>query len=294
MIYKFLICFLVATFLSSAQNVETYIYAVKGLDTLKLDVYSPANLNITSKLPVVIWMHGGSFSGGQRDDLSSVNFMNYVTSKDYIGVSISYRLLRKGMKTGFGCDCPTQDKLFTFASASEDFLDATAYIFENAKHLNVDTNKVIAVGSSAGAETVLSAVFMKSYYLENASTYDHIKFSGVLSFAGALVDVNYITESNAVPMAMFHGTEGQIIPFETGPHHNCSKERKGYLVLDGSKTISSRLDQLQMSYYLNKVVGGKHEISEIPFNQLDRVFDFFNDTVLNSELIQTKKIVFKN
>lgn len=294
MMYKFLICFLVTSLFASAQNVATYSYAVKGLDTLKLDVYTPVNLNKTSKLPVVIWMHGGSFSGGQRDDSSSVNFMNYVTSRNYIGVSMSYRLLRKGMKTGFSCDCPTQDKLFTFASAAKDFLDATAYIFENANQLNIDTSKVIVAGSSAGAESVLSAVFMKSYYLENALQYDHIKFSGVLSLAGALVNVNYISEKNAVPVAMFHGTEDQVVPFETGPHHNCSKERKGYLVLNGSKTISSRLEQLQMSYYLQKVVGGKHEISEIPFNQLDRVFDFFNDTVLNSELIQTKKIVFKN
>jgi acetyl esterase/lipase len=292
--YKFLISFFIVSLYSTAQNVTTFTYAVKGLDTLKLDVYSPEHIEQNVKLPVVIWMHGGGFSSGMRNNFATVSFMNYLTNKGYIGVSISYRLLRKGAKTGFGCDCPTQDKLFTFASAAKDFLDATSFIIANAEDLTIDLNKIIAGGSSAGAEAVLSALFMKAYYLENASLYDHIKFAGVLSLAGALVDVKYINESNAVPTVLFHGTEDKIVPFGIAAHHNCSEKRKGYLLLHGSQMISNRLDTLQTSYYLQKVIGGTHEISEIPFNHLDRVFEFFNRTVLNLELIQTKKTIFKD
>ena len=135
---------------------------------------------------------------------------------------------------------------------------------------------------------------MKDYFIEDTSNYDHIIYAGLISLAGALVDADYIIESNAIPTVMFHGTKDQLVPFATAAHHYCSKEQKGYLVLNGSETIAMQLDNLQTSYYFHKVVGGGHDIANIPFDQLDRVFEFLNRTVLNSELIQTKKTIFKD
>ena len=39
--------------------------------------------------------------------------------------------------------------------------------------------------------------------------------------------------------------------------------------------IVEKLKKLDKSYYLYKVVGGKHELSNIPFDHLNNVFSFF-------------------
>lgn len=277
-----------------SQNKSTFTYAIKGLDTLKLDVYSPQKIEKNDSLPVLLWMHGGGFSGGTRDNINhEQKLAEYVTTKGYIGVSISYRLLRKGTETGFGCNCLKTDKLETFKQAATDYLDAAKFLLDNKTALQIDPTKIIAGGSSAGAEAILSAVYMKPFYIDSLEQYSHIKFAGVFSLAGALVNAEYITKNNALPTVLFHGTDDNLVPFGSAPHHYCEPERAGYLLLDGSETIIQKLDALEKAYYFHKVIGGRHELSSIPFDQLDTVFDFFDKTVIQSEIIQTKKIVTK-
>jgi acetyl esterase/lipase len=287
LILPFLILFVLDV---SAQTKITYTYAIKGVDTLKLDVYTPRIINKTETLPVLLWMHGGGFAGGTKDNKDEQELCEYAANNGYISVSISYRLLRKGTETGFGCDCPKQDKLNTFKQASIDYLDAANYIVNNSEKLRIDTTKIIAGGSSAGAEAILNAVYMKEYFVEDLSSYDRIDFAGVFSLAGAVVNADYITNENALPTALFHGTDDNLVPFGTAPHHYCDPSKPGYIILDGSETISKKLDELGASYYFYKVIGGKHELSSIPFDQLNAVFSFFDKTILNSEIIQTKII----
>ncbi|WP_397364667.1 alpha/beta hydrolase [Olleya sp. R77988] len=268
---------------------KTLTYAIKGLDTLKMDVYTPKNIKASDSLPVIIWMHGGGFANGTRGGTDEKNIAEFATSKGYIGVSISYRLLRQGKKSGFGCNVSKEDKLFTFNQAVLDFLDATNFIYQNSNMLQVDTTKIIAAGSSSGAETALNAVYMKSYFLSNSTSYKNIKFAGVISFSGALLDIDFLTKENAVPTVLFHGTEDKTIPFGTAPHQNCSPNKSGYIILDGSNTIAEKLTNLESSFYFNIVKNGNHDAANVHVEDLDAVFDFLDKTVINTEVIQTKK-----
>ncbi len=277
----------------SQVKMTTYTYAIKGLDTLQMDVYSPKNLKKTDSVPVLLWMHGGGFVGGDRKFPSEVKLAQLAAENGYLGVFISYRLTRKGQLTGFGCDCPKSEKLLTFKNAAIDFLDAANFILQNKVMLGADTTKIIAGGSSAGAEGMLNAVYMREYFVDDLKPYQNIKFAGVFSLAGAVVNADYITLANALPSAFFHGTDDNLVPFGSAPHHLCAPTRVGYLMLDGSATIVDKLKKLEKPYYLYKVLGGKHELSSIPFDHLDEVFSFFNDTVFNKETIQTVKIVEK-
>src|SRR5690606_18226398 len=128
-IYYLLLCSFSLGF--SQVNVTTHIYAVKGLDTLKMDVYTPKKMKKNDSIPVLLWMHGGGFVGGSRSYPSEVKLAELAAEKGYLGISISYRLTRKGQPTGFGCDCPKTDKLLTFKNAAIDFLDAAKFIYEN-------------------------------------------------------------------------------------------------------------------------------------------------------------------
>ncbi len=279
--------------LLSAQKKTTHIYAIKGKDTLRMDVYTPKNIDVNTKLPVLLWMHGGGFSIGARDSKEDAKLCADATKYGYIGVSISYRLLRKNVETQFGCACPKEDKMETFKQAAIDYLDAAAYIVDNANLLQVDASKIIAGGSSAGAESILNAAYMRTFFIKNLPKYEKVKFAGIFSVAGAVVNANYITKSNALPSVLYHGTDDNLVPFANMPHHLCAPERPGYLMLDGSKVIVDKLDTLEMPYYFNIVKGGKHEIAAIPFKDLEKVFKFFDQTILKNEIIQTKVLKTK-
>lgn len=284
---------MLGTAMYSQPNVTTYIYSIKGIDSLKLDVYRPTDMDFEKPLPVILWMHGGGFYAGDRNYPSEVKLAEIAAQNGYLGISMSYRLTRKDKPGGFGCDCPKADKLATFKHAAVDFMDAAKFIQDNHEILGADVSKIIAGGSSAGAEGMLNAVYMREYFIEDLKRYEKIKFAGIISLAGAVVNADYITKNNALPSVFFHGTADNLVPFGSGAHHRCKPEKKGYLILDGSATIVDKLVALDVPYYFHKVVGGKHESSTIPFDNLHDVFDFFNKTVFNNEIIQTVKILKK-
>ncbi|MFV0566699.1 MAG: alpha/beta hydrolase [Flavobacteriaceae bacterium] len=277
----------------SAQTKTTYTYAIKGGDTLKMDVYTPKRIKKTDSLPTLLWMHGGGFSGGARDYKDDAQLCEYMAQNGYIGISISYRLLRKGTETGFGCNCTKADKLETFKQAAIDYLDAAAYVVAHAKDLQVDPTKIIAGGSSAGAEGTLNAVFMREFFANDLEKYNNVTFAGIFSCAGAVVNAEYINAENAIPSVFFHGTDDNLVPYATASHHFCKPKKPGYLILDGAQTIVGKLQGFETPYYLNVVKGGRHEISAIPFNDLDKVFGFFEQTIINKEVVQTTIIKTK-
>ena len=276
------------------STVTTFTYAIKGSDTLKLDVYSPQEIKKNDSLPVLLWMHGGGFRGGSRSYPSEVQLAEFAVKNGYIAISMSYRLTRKDQLSGFGCDCHKDDKLLTFKLAAIDYLDAAKFIYDNSELLGADTTKIIAGGSSAGAEGMLNAVYMREYFIDDLKKYEDVKFAGVFSLAGAMVNADYISKDNALPSVFFHGTADNLVPFASAAHHLCKPQRKGYLILDGSSTIVDKLVALEMPYYFYKVIGGKHELSAIPFDQLDEVFEFFNQTIFKGEILQTVRIIRKS
>ena len=99
--------------LSQEVQKSSHLYAEKDGQRLELDVYQTANPTGVAR-PVLIWVHGGGFSGGKRDNNMEVRLMEAVAKQGYVGVSITYRLLRKGEATGFSCDCPRSEKIKSY------------------------------------------------------------------------------------------------------------------------------------------------------------------------------------
>lgn len=63
-------------------------------DCLYLNVWTPASSSIKSKLPVMVWIHGGGFTGGSGS--SPQNFGNEFAKQGVVLVTINYRLGRLG------------------------------------------------------------------------------------------------------------------------------------------------------------------------------------------------------
>lgn len=269
--------------LFTLKPVTTEIYAEKDGEQLIVDVYEPENSD--KNRPLIIFMHGGGFAGGSPKNEAEVKFAETAAKKGYVVGLISYRLVRKGK--GFGCDFNAEGKIETFRLAAEDFMDAAIFMKSNAEKYNIDSEKIIIGGSSAGAEAVLDAVYNPDLMFPQEKKYKDLHFSAVISLAGAIVDSRYLTEQNSIPGIFFHGTSDQLVPFATAAHHYCDPENPGYLILDGAETIVKKLKALDESYLLYSFEGAGHEISGMPFEYFPQIFLFLKQVALENSKIQS-------
>ena len=262
-------------------GVETYTYATKDGENLDLDIYLP-QADAETERATLIYVHGGGFSGGARDLDDIKEFCNRMANYGYVVASISYRLTRKGEPTGFGCNCPATDKINTFNAAVEDVQDATFFLIENRHQFGIDPQKIILAGSSAGAETVLNTAYQPPYCYGLDS--GPVSYAGVISMAGAIPDTTVIYDESAVPSLLFHGTDDDLVPYGTAPHHYCEKGSPGYLVLHGSYTIAEKLEKLKVPYWLHTTCGAGHEIASTPIKEYrDVIVDFCFNYVIKTE-----------
>ena len=114
--FKLLFLFMAICFSAGAQqryleeitdsvSIETYSYTYKDGQDLEIDIYLPG-FDLEENKPLLLFVHGGGFSGGKRDQKGIQQFCSSMAKLGYASASMSYRLTRKGSETGFGCDCP--------------------------------------------------------------------------------------------------------------------------------------------------------------------------------------------
>ena len=293
LIYKWLFFVFVLSSLISAHAQERYIdslfaeLSVQTLtfsDTLKLDIYSPKK-DIRNKRPLLLLVHGGGFASGRRDNPLEKEFSITMAKKGYVVASMSYRLLRKD--AGFGCNCPASEKVITFKTASEDVLNATNYLVKNSESIGIDINKIILIGSSAGAEAVLNTVYMQYHRDFKNLPYQNLKYAGVISFSGAILNAEYITNKTALPTLLFHGVHDKLVPIGSSPHHFCAENELGYLPLDGPKTIVEKLKKFNVPFQFFEDSNGNHDWANLAYSYTNEIANFINKVVLNKENVQS-------
>jgi poly(3-hydroxybutyrate) depolymerase len=271
-------------------NTETYTYATKDGENLKLDIYLPAG-DSDIKRATLIYVHGGGFSSGERDSEKIKHFCNQMAGYGYVVASISYRLTQKGKPDAFGCNCPATEKLNTFIWALQDVQDAAFFLIQNREQFGINPQKIILAGSSAGAEAVLNAAYLPPmcYGLDTGP----VSYAGVIGMAGAIPDTVVIYDESAVPSMFFHGTDDNMVPYATAPHRYCKTGDPGYIILNGSYTIAEKLQQLNVPYWLHTTCGGGHELAEKPMTEyFNEIVEFCYKFVIKEEK-ESKRTVIK-
>ncbi len=107
------------------------VYSEIDGEKLMLDVYSPIGA-INS--PVIMAVHGGGFIFGSKDDINDLTLAKY----GYTVVSINYRLAPKS----------------SFPAQIIDLKTAVKWIKANSKKYRYNSNKLAAIGLSAGGHLV--------------------------------------------------------------------------------------------------------------------------------------------
>lgn len=259
---------------------DTYIFAVKGQDTLALDKYECSLSPDSSARPVVLFAFGGGFRGGDRARSSYVSFFHFLAKQGYVVVSTDYRTALEDSGTEpaseMGFVAALQQAIFT---AVEDFYDATGYVIRHAEAWNVNAGQIVAMGSSAGAITVLQA----EYELANRTGFARrlpasFRYAGVVSFAGAICSIDApVWKQQPCPLMLFHGDADRTVPYNRAVLPNVGG-------LWGSEAIVEQLEKEQTSYYFYRVRNAGHEVADIPMdnNRLD-VLSFIDRQVLRGE-----------
>ena len=285
----------------SGINKETYVYSIKGQDTLRLDLYSDASADSANR-PCFLYVFGGAFVKGQRYDKIAFPFIEHVVKKGFDVVAIDYRL---GLKKAFG-DPRDRDAfgaklrqvkptefldIFngSIQMAVEDLMDATSYMLAHAQELRIDPTRIIPIGSSAGAITVLQA---ENHISNNTSiARQHLpvgfNYAGVISMAGAVFsmkgDIKWAGKT--APMLLFHGDADQQVPFD--------KARVKVLLFPlkygfyGSKHIARQLLKQQAPYWFYSVQNAGHEICYTPLTQnIHEIMRFYDKYIEQNKSLQ--------
>ncbi|MEN8703485.1 MAG: carboxylesterase family protein [Polaribacter sp.] len=261
---------------------RTYTYQkVKSQEKLKLDLYQPKN-NIKKK-PILIYVHGGGFSSGKKNDKIPKYFCQEMAKQGYIVASLSYRLSMKNI--GFGCNVPANLKIKAFNEASKDIYDAVQYLISKKEKFKINEKKIILIGSSAGAEAILHLAYSKK------SLKNTIPFAGLIAMAGAVTSLEYISNKTAIPTQLFHGVKDKLVPYNIAPHHYCKKTDLGYLTLYGSKAIAEKLKNLNTSYYLYTIKEGNHSWNTRPiYEARATMLEFIRNVIVNEKTLQKEVI----
>jgi poly(3-hydroxybutyrate) depolymerase len=291
LIITLLLFSITSTVLGQAEyKFKTYTYLETDSVSLELDYFKPDSS--ASNAPLVIFLHGGGFSGGDRSH--GREFCQFMANKGIPAATISYTLYMKGQN--FGCDGILSEKVKAIQMAAYHTRIATSWFVEHAEKIGIDTNKIFLAGSSAGAEAVLQAVYWDTsavnFFPDTLSPC--FKYAGVISGAGALLDINMINETTKVPTICYHGTCDPLVPYHIAPHHYCSQISTGYMMMFGGLAIYEKLLELNESAQLMSYCGEGHKHAGTPFFGKEKatVLEFIHRT-LNGEKTNVHRI-FKN
>src|SRR5215467_8851802 len=105
-----------------------------------MDEYEATGDTVTSR-PAIIWVHGGSFSSGDKTSPELVDEANVFSGKGYVNVSINYRL----EPGGCAASAPTQNCIMAIKDALADAQTAVWFLRTNAATYGIEPGR-IAIG----------------------------------------------------------------------------------------------------------------------------------------------------
>lgn len=180
---------------------------------LKLDLYQPKGDRL-KKRPVVIWVHGGSFSGGSKSEGPSPFLAEQFAKRGYVTASIDYRILVSQpcrADNGIPPEC--------YEAAIEDTNDAQAavrYFRSKAKKLRIDKRRIAIGGESAGGIIATGVGILDEDVGESGNPGFDSSVGAFVSISGGVPGGLFVDE-NTAPGILFASLRDPIVPYEWSP-----------------------------------------------------------------------------
>ncbi len=258
-----------------AWGQKTYTYTIRDTMEMKLDVYSPQQPRADKAC--VIYVFGGGFFTGARDDSASVIACKRLTEQGFTAISIDYRL-KLGNISFDTVKLLKAYKLFYYVidEAVADCCSAIKFVYEHASELNIDKEKIILTGSSAGAITVLQTDYSRANHLNVARELpSEFIPAAVIPYAGAIYTlkgkVHYDTPP--APTCFFHGTKDRIVNYH---RFHASLQAS----LNGSDKLEKIFEKNHYNHWILRYEGIGHEVAGYLPKTIEE-FTAFVDAVLS-------------
>ena len=232
---------------------------------LTMDIYQP-NGDTMLQRPLIVWVHGGSFISGTKNDNDVVALCQQFAMRGYVCASINYRL---------GISFPYNQANATNAvyRSVQDLKAAIRFFRKDAATSNtymIDPTIVFAGGSSAGAFAALHLGYMDDYSelptsidttvlgnLEGNSGNPGYSttVNAVIDLCGALGSKTYM-EPTDVPLCAMHGTADNVVPYATNIIYLLGAFP--IMTVDGSYSVCSYADSIGLYNEFYTFYGSPH------------------------------------
>lgn len=194
--------------------------------SLKADIYVPPNASASgaSAQPLVIYVHGGGYLKGAKEDFAT-DAMAFARA-GYVAASINYRLTPNNKSS-------ETLRALAITSASEDLMNAVRYFKSNAVRYNIDPDRIVTIGSSAGGGMSLVNAVNYDTLVGTSSDFPDVsaRVAAAVSTGATLTNsqsydlTGLLTYTGNTPVMMFHanptdGTTGatwtsDVLPTQT-------------------------------------------------------------------------------
>lgn len=258
---------------------------------LMMDIYTPAGDDISFR-PVIIWVFGGAFISGEREDMAS--YCELFSKLGYVTATIDYRIW--DLAAGFP---DSTDAMNIAIMAMGDLKASIRHFrrsFDEGNPYGIDPANIIVGGLSAGSiTTILAGVVdeadnLNSFFTDlinanggyEGNSGDEINLSypsdilAMINLSGAVYDTSWI-DINDPPIISFHGTADQTVKFGYG---YASVLNFQIIPLHGSGNIQLRQEHLGKNTFITAVEGGNHYSVYLDAQYEDERLEFTNKTKL--------------
>ena len=170
---------------STAENIR---YREEGELSL-FDVYVPTKaFDENEELPLIIWTHGGAWISGDKS--YNTAYFRLLASKGFVVVALNYDLAPE----------------HTYDYQLHQINEAHGYLIDHAAEFNIDINKIVLAGSSAGAQlsAQLAALITNKSYAEELNILPQLdaqQLSAVVLYSG-IYDMQKLASAEGISSSL--------------------------------------------------------------------------------------------
>ncbi|MBD3674168.1 MAG: alpha/beta hydrolase fold domain-containing protein [Planctomycetaceae bacterium] len=220
---------------------EKQTYKTVGDIELSAWIYRPDEEHFSGPRPAIVFFFGGGWRAGSPSQFQ--NQCRYLAQRGMVAITADYRVLSRHKASPFDCVA--------------DARSAIRWVRANAKQLNVDPEKIVAAGGSAGGHIACCtgvvpepiggdevgssfssvpnamALFNPAVMVAPLAGSDLLSEEKLKSITdripgdATLISPIHHVRSNLPPTIIFHGTDDTAVPFQTVEHFTTLMTKHG-------------------------------------------------------------------